>query len=59
MQRTQPKPKKMLDESNSIYHGVCRDCPDEWVDNSTRTHFQAMQHALCRDHRTVVQVIDE
>jgi hypothetical protein len=33
---------------------VCRDCPDEWLGNDIRVHYQAELHSLIRGHRTEV-----
>jgi hypothetical protein len=36
------------------HHGVCRDCPEEWVGDSQSVHRDAEIHSLAHDHRTEV-----
>jgi len=36
------------------HHGVCRDCPDEWIGDDQRVHRDAEIHSLAHGHRTEV-----
>ena len=46
--------KKTVAPHDITHHGVCRDCPDEWLGNDIRVHYQAELHSLIRGHRTEV-----